>query len=113
MHEMSLSEGVLQLIEQNARSQGFSRVMGVQLEIGELAGVDLEAMRFSFDAVTRGTLADDAKLDILSAPGEAWCMPCGHSVRIARRIDPCPDCGSHQLQVTGGNEMLLKSLEVE
>ncbi len=113
MHEMSLSEGVLQLIEQNARSQGFRRVMAVTLEIGELAGVDQEAMRFSFDAVTRGTLADRARLDIEPVPGEAWCMPCGQSVHIARRIDPCPDCGSHQLQVTGGNDMLLKSLEVE
>ena len=113
MHEMSLSESVLQLIEKNARAQGFSRVMGVALEIGELAGVDLEAMRFSFDAVTRGTLADDARLDITAAPGEAWCMHCGYVVHIASRVDPCPDCGGHQLQVTGGNEMLLKSLEVE
>ena len=113
MHEMSLSEGVLQLIEQNAQAQGFSRVMAVQLEIGELAGVDVEAMRFSFDAVTRGTLAEAARLEILAAPGEAWCMPCGHAVHIAHRVEPCPDCGSHQLQVTGGNEMLLKSLEVE
>ncbi len=113
MHEMSLSEGVLELIEKNAKNQGFSRVMAVTLEIGELAGVDREAMRFSFDAVVRGTLADSAKLDIQSVPGEAWCMPCERSVHIARRVDPCPDCGSHQLQVTGGNDMLLKSLEVE
>ena len=113
MHEMSLCEGVLQLIENNAAAQGFSRVRGVQLEIGELAGVDAEALRFSFDVVTRGTLADAASLDILAVPGEAWCMPCACTVRISRRIDPCPTCGSHQLQVTGGDDMMLKSLEVE
>lgn len=113
MHEMSLAEGVLDLIERNAAEQGFARVLGVHLEIGELAGVDIGAMRFSFDAVTNGTLAADAKLEILPVPGEAWCMPCGHSVAISRRGDPCPDCGSYQLQVTGGNDMMLKSLEVE
>ncbi len=113
MHEMALSESVLQSIESNARAEGFARVLAVHLEIGELAGVDAEAMRFSFDAVTRGTLAEHARLDISAAPGEAWCLPCGHTVRIAKRFDPCPDCGSHQLQVTGGEDMLLKSLEVE
>ncbi len=112
MHEMALSESVLERIEANARTDGFTRVVAVHLEIGELAGVDIDAMRFSFDAVTRGTLAEAARLDISSPPGEAWCMPCGHAVVIARRFDPCPDCGSHQLQVTGGTDMLLKSLEV-
>ena len=112
MHEMALSESVLQSIERNARADGFERVVAVHLEIGELAGVDTEAMRFSFDAVTRGTLADSARLDISAVPGEAWCLPCGHTVRISKRFDPCPDCGSHQLQVTGGADMLLKSLEV-
>jgi len=113
MHEMSLSEGVLQLIQQNAKAQGFDRVTAVTLAIGELAGVDGEALRFSFEAVTRGTLADSARLDLKSVPGEAWCLPCGRTVHVARRIDPCPRCGSHQLQVTGGNDMILKSLEVQ
>jgi hydrogenase nickel incorporation protein HypA/HybF len=112
MHEMALSESVLERIEANARSDGFTRVVAVHLEIGDLAGVDADAMRFSFDAVTRGTLAEDARLEISSLPGEAWCLPCGHRIEIARRFDPCPDCGSHQLQVTGGTDLLLKSLEV-
>jgi hydrogenase nickel incorporation protein HypA/HybF len=113
MHEMSLSEGVLQMIEAKSRTEGYTRVNAVHLEIGELAGVDLEAMRFSFDVVMRGTLADRARLEISAAPGAAWCMPCECNVHIARRFDPCPDCGSHQLHVTGGADMLLKSLEVE
>ena len=113
MHEMSLAEGVLDLIERNAAEQGFARVLSVQLEIGQLAGVDIDAMRFSFDAVTSGTLAADATLDIRAAPGEAWCMACSRGVEISRRGDPCPYCGSYQLQVTGGNDMMLKSLEVE
>lgn len=113
MHEMALSEGVLQILESNARSRGFRRVKTVWLEIGRLAGVDVEAMRFTFDAVTRGTLADGAALEIIDRPGEAWCMPCGCSIRVAQRFDACPQCGSHQLQVTGGDEMKVKELEVE
>ncbi|MEW7976667.1 MAG: hydrogenase maturation nickel metallochaperone HypA [Candidatus Sedimenticola endophacoides] len=113
MHEMSLCEGVLQVIQDHAERQGFSRVETVWLEIGALSGVEVEAMRFCFDAVVRGSLADGARLEIVEVPGEAWCMKCVRGVRVAQRFDACPDCGSYQLQVTGGTEMKIKELEVE
>ena len=113
MHEMSLCESVMQILEETAAQQGFSRVKTVWLEIGELSGVEVEAMRFSFEVIRRNTLADQAALEIIRVPGSAWCLPCGKNVRIAQRFDPCPDCGSYQLQVNGGDEMRIKELEVE
>ena len=110
---MSLTEGVLQILQDHAKSNGFERVKTVWLEIGALSGVEIEAMRFCFDAVMQGTLADGAKLEIVHAPGEAWCMPCGKSVTVEQRFEPCPDCGSFQLQITGGDQMQVKELEVE
>jgi len=113
MHELSLCEGVLQVLENAARTQGFSRINIVCLEIGALAGVELEAMRFSFEVIKKGTLADNAKLEIISLPGQAWCLPCAKNVAIEQRFDACPHCGSYQLQVTGGEELRVKELEVE
>lgn len=113
MHEMSLCESVMQILEQTAAQQGFSRVKTVWLEIGELSGVEVEAMRFNFEVIRRNTLADQAALEIINVPGSAWCLPCGKNVRIAQRFDACPDCGSYQLQVNGGDEMRIKELEVE
>ena len=113
MHEMSLTEGVLQILQDNAKSKGFERVKTVWLEIGALSGVEIEAMRFCFDAVMQGTLADGAKLEIIHTPGAAWCMPCGKSVTVSERFEPCPECGSFQLQITGGDQMQVKELEVE
>lgn len=112
MHEMSLCESVLQALEDHAKSRGFEKVKTVWLEIGGLSGVELDAMRFSFDAVTRGTLADHARLEIIEVPGQAWCMQCCKTVPVKQRFDACPDCGSYQLQVTGGEEMRIKELEV-
>ena len=113
MHEMSLCEGVLQVLQDNAKSKGFERVKTVWLEIGELSAVEPEAMRFCFDAVMRNTLADAARLEIIAVPGEAWCMQCGKTVQVKQRFDACPGCGSCQLQVTGGEDMIIKELEVE
>lgn len=113
MHEMSLCEGVLQVLETEATKQGFCRVKTVWLEIGNLSSVEPDAMLFSFDVVTRNSLADGAKLNIINIPGNAWCMQCAKNVPIKQRYDECPECGSYQLQVTGGNEMKIKELEVE
>ncbi|HIF17691.1 MAG TPA: hydrogenase maturation nickel metallochaperone HypA [Cycloclasticus sp.] len=113
MHEMSLCEGVLQVLETESKNQGFKRVKTVWLEIGELSSVEVEAMLFSFDVVTKGSLADGAKLSIIKTPGAAWCMQCCKSVNIKKRFDECPDCSSYQLQVTGGEDMKIKELEVE
>lgn len=112
MHEMSLAEGILQLIEDASRQQSFARVSTVWLEIGQLAGVEVEAMRFCFDAVTRGSLADGAQLEIISTPGSGWCMQCAETVALSEVFGACPQCGVHQVQVTGGTEMRVKELEV-
>lgn len=113
MHEMALCEGVLQILEDNAGKQGYRRVKAVWLEIGGLAGVEVESMRFGFAVVTKGTLAEGARLEITEPPGEAWCMQCSGTVPVKQRFDACPACGSYQLQVTGGDEMKIKELEVE
>ncbi len=113
MHEMSLCESVIQIIEQSAKEQGFEHVKTVWLEIGQLSGIEIEAMRFGFDAVTRNSIAEGAKLEIIESPGEAWCMQCEKRVQVKQRFDQCPDCGSYQLQVVGGDEMRIKELEVE
>lgn len=113
MHEMSLCEGVLQVLQDNARSQGYSRVKTVWLEIGRLSGVEVEAMRFSFDLVMKGSLAEDAKLEIIRTPGQGWCMACGKTMTVTERYDACPECGGYQLQVTAGDEMRIKELEVD
>jgi hydrogenase nickel incorporation protein HypA/HybF len=113
MHEMSLAEGVLQLIEDAGREQGFTRVRTVILEIGQLAAVEVEAMRFCFDAVTQGSIAENALLEIVETPGEGWCMKCAAAVPMAEQYGPCPQCGGYQVQVTGGTEMRVRELEVE
>lgn len=113
MHEMSLAEGVLQVIEDSARREGFQRVKELRLEIGRLSGVEIEALRFCFDAVTRGSMAEGAALEIILLPGRAWCFPCGQAVEIDTDLATCPRCGGIELQVQGGNEMRIKDLLVD
>lgn len=113
MHELSLAENVLQIIEDAAHAQGFSRVKTVVLEIGRLAAVEAEAMAFCFDAVVRGSCAEGAALEIVDVPGAGWCAVCAVSVPITDMLATCPQCGGFRVTPTGGTGMRVKELEVE
>lgn len=113
MHEMSLAEGVLQIIEDASQQQQFKRVKTVILEIGQLSAVEPEAMRFCFDVVTKHSVAEGAALEIVETPGMGWCMHCAQTVALSEQFGACPLCSSHQVQVTDGTEMRVKELEVE
>jgi hydrogenase nickel incorporation protein HypA/HybF len=112
MHEMAIAESVLEIVEATARGNAAARVSAVWLELGALSHVEARALLFCFDAVTRGSLAEGATLEILVLPGEAWCMPCGDRVALAKLGDPCPRCGSFQLQVMSGEEMRVKEIAI-
>ena len=112
MHEMALAESVLAIVEQAARQHAASRVTGVRLEIGTLSQVEPDALRFCFEAVQRASIADGAPLEIDRTPGRAWCMPCGLDVALDRLGEPCPRCGGYQLQVTQGEAMRVKDIEI-
>lgn len=112
MHEMSLADGVVRLIEEQAKSHGFSKVLVVRLEIGQLAHVDPDALIFCFDAVTKDSIAQGARLDIVRAQGAVWCFGCSAQVAIKVWGEPCPSCGSFDLQDAGGQDMRLLDLEV-
>jgi len=113
MHEMALAEGVRAIVDQTARAHHARRVKLVRLEVGALATVEVDALRFAFDVVKHGSSADDARLEIVATEGRAWCLRCSQPVAIERRGDACPQCGSHQLQVTGGEQMRVLDIEIE
>jgi hydrogenase nickel incorporation protein HypA/HybF len=113
MHELAISESIVGILEAEASRQHYARVKKVWLEIGPFSGIECEALRFSFDVVTKGTLAENAALEIIATEGRAWCLPCEKIVVLRERYDACPDCGGHLLQMTSGDEMRIKELEVE
>jgi hydrogenase nickel incorporation protein HypA/HybF len=113
MHEISLCESVLQVLEQQAPVQNYQKVKAVWLEVGVLSGIDINALRFSFDVVMQGSLADKARLEIIEVPAQAWCVPCQQIVAIEQLYDLCPQCGGYQLEVSNGQQMRIKELEVE
>ncbi len=113
MHEMSICMGIVESLEETARLNNYKAVDKVWLEIGPFSGVEISALTFGFEVSTRHTVADGATLEIIQTKAIAWCFNCDESVSITKRQDPCPKCGSHQLSVTGGEELKIKQISIK
>jgi hydrogenase nickel incorporation protein HypA/HybF len=85
----------------------------IRLEIGELSCVGADALRFCFDAVARGTVAERARLEIIRVPGEGVCGTCGRTAPMTALYDACPCCSDGTMQPQRGTEMRVKEIEVD
>ena len=112
MHELSLAGGILRVLEQARARDPFERITHLRLEVGALAGVEIESLRFALDSIAADTLLAGTSIEIDQPPGDAWCLPCGQSVAILNRLDPCPLCGGYQLQPTGGTDLRVVDMQV-
>jgi len=112
MHELALCRNLLGIIEQQAEQQAFSEVQVVRLEIGNFAGVEVEALCFAFEVASRGTRVANARLEIIPVPGDSRCGHCQQQVVVRHRFDACPVCGQYGLHISGGDSVLIKALEV-
>jgi hydrogenase nickel incorporation protein HypA/HybF len=113
MHELSLAGGILRVLEQTRERDHFERITQLRLEVGVLAGVEIESLRFALSAIAANSILAGASIEIDQPPGIAWCLPCSLSVPITSRLDACPHCGGYQLQPTGGTEMRVVDMQVE
>ena len=108
MHELAIAESVVDAIVDKV---GDSQVASVRLEIGMLAGVVTDSIRFCFEIVAQGTGLEDARLDIDEPPGRAYCRKCGEEFALDEPIMLCP-CGSADLDILSGQQLRIISVEV-
>jgi hydrogenase nickel incorporation protein HypA/HybF len=107
MHELALMEGIVAHVLDRVDAV----VARVTLEIGELAGIDIDALRFCFDVCTADTPLAGAELDIRRVTGRARCRTCG-SEQATRSLTAACACGSFDRELIAGGELRLKEVEV-
>jgi len=112
MHELSLCERLIDLLQEESQRHAFHRVTRIRLAVGRFACVDPDAIRFAFDVVRRDTLAEGAVVDIQQPPGLVWCEDCSGEREVPTRLSPCPICGGLRLSPRGGEDLTLVELEV-
>ena len=113
MHEVSIMAEALRMAEDAARSAGASRILKLRLRVGSLSGVAPDALRFAFDVVSRGTLADGASLEIETVPAACWCATCRTEFECADFFNECPRCHDLSGELRRGRELEIAAVDLE
>lgn len=112
MHELSIAEGIVSLVEEQARNRGAAGIEEVELEIGRLSGVEPLALDFALESAVKGTLLAGARLVRRYISGEGKCTDCEAVFPLDSLPAPCPACGSWWVAVVRGRELRVKSVVV-
>jgi hydrogenase nickel incorporation protein HypA/HybF len=112
MHELSLLENVRTILEEHAQDQNFQQVEEVTLAIGVLSCVEIEALKFAFETVMKGSLAENAILNFKMIEGQGRCQSCGQLTVMKMLYDVCEHCGHARIDVLTGLEMKITELKV-
>jgi hydrogenase nickel incorporation protein HypA/HybF len=112
MHELGIAQSLLEIVEQEARPYAGARVIRIQLRIGKLSTVVPDALRFAFDAITRGGMAEGAALEIEEVPLAIRCHACEQAFVVEDPFMLCPQCGAADVEMISGRELEIKSMEI-
>lgn len=110
MHEISVVENIISIAAEMVQTHHATSVDAIELEIGELAGIDLSALEFAWDVSVLDTVLEHAERKINRMNGRALCLVCNNEFDIAQYFDVCPDCGSFRKEILGGNELKVKRI---
>ena len=113
MHELSLTQSLVEIAEEHARRAGATVIRGITVEVGALSGAVPEALEFAFDVCSRGTLAEGAILTLRQVPGHGRCAACGVATACSELTAVCPACGALAFELDAGLELRVLELEID
>lgn len=113
MHELSVTEQLLNITLEHADKAKAQRVLQINLVIGDLSSFAGESIQFYFDLLSRGTKAEKASLSISHIPARARCRQCQYDFAPEKMDWLCPRCGGLIEEIIAGREFYVESIEVE
>jgi hydrogenase nickel incorporation protein HypA/HybF len=113
VHEIGIANSILEAVREEAARHGAACVRSICVRIGTLAGVDADALRFGFDALTRDTDLAELELEIELCPRMHRCPACSAEFVVADYECCCPRCGEEKTQFVSGDQLELAYMEID
>lgn len=113
MHELSLAERAMAIVEKTAAQAGARRITRVRLRVGALAHVEADTLVYCCEMVAASGLAAGAVIECEREAGRVWCETCACEQPLSRIGDPCPVCGGYALQVRDGDRLSVVDIGIE
>lgn len=112
MHEYAITESILEIVQSEADKAGGSKVDQITVVIGELSTFVDDSIKFYFEALSEGTVAEGAELVFEKVAAKAICLDCGHEFQPLNIYYACPECHSPVFEVKQGQELYVDNLEI-
>jgi hydrogenase nickel incorporation protein HypA/HybF len=113
MHELAVTESILDIAVKYAGQAEARRVTDLYLVIGRLSSIVDDSVQFYWDMLSENTLCAGSKLHFQRIPAELLCLECGNIYTLDSELSPCPACDSMKVKVTSGDQFFLDSIEIE
>lgn len=113
MHELSVTENLLEIALRHAQQAGAERIVRLNIVIGELSSIVDESVQFYWDIVSKDTIAEGAELHFERVDGTLRCLTCGHTFPLSQKDFVCPECREARVVAAGGDDFRLDSIEIE
>jgi len=113
MHELAITQNMLDLVLKKAEEAGAKEVKRINLVIGEMTGVVEECVQFYFGFLSQGTIAEGAALSFQPVATQARCRLCDKLFELKEFDWACPHCGGKEMEIVAGKELFVESIEVE
>jgi len=113
MHELSVAQGILDLVRQHVPEDRGGAVRSVTVRLGALSGVVADSLDFCFGAIVAGTPYGGASLSIERVPTRGRCEDCGHDFDAGELVFRCPGCGGAHIRVISGDELQVIAVELD
>lgn len=113
MHELSIALGIVKIAEDESAKANANLVKSIELEIGSMSGIEMDALDFAWPEAVKGTVLENARRDIDFIEAKARCIDCETEFDIKYIYDECPKCKSYFKDIFKGKELRVKALEIE
>ena len=113
MHELSIAASIIDIVKEEAAKAEAKKVTDIELEVGSLSGIEIDALELAMEVSVKETIMHDAIVKIVRKQAKANCNNCKKDFNCSSLFDPCPNCNGFSYDVFQGKEMIVKSLGVE
>jgi len=112
MHELSIAQGIVDIIRQYVPADQTADVRQVKVRVGHMAGIVPDSLDFCFGAIVDGTPLGDARLDIEETPVRSQCAGCSEVFVVEGSVFRCPSCGSPEIRIISGTELQVIEIQL-
>lgn len=113
MHELSVTESILEIALTHAKSSGATRVTDINLVIGQLSSIVDDSVQFYWNYVSEDSICSGAVLHFKRVKARFECIDCGQVYQLENELSLCPACKSSHTRIVSGEEFFVDSIEIE